>query len=262
MSGLLHQLIEKGKVMKLLSLALLLMASMAFVLSGCGENADPLVSPTDQSLSMQRTGAPLAKVGPVVQRPLSDFLSTQVSQTLWYNGDNPLYRYHVDFAGVISRAYGLSLTPTFEGTITERPLADGRAEVIVDIRSHNALTWMNKWYANYDVVFGEHPFAIKAGAPPTLGYVHLLWNFINEAPGAPIPDFQADVPTKSVKMEARAFGPIKAASGLGPDGTPGHGWTTQVGVLQKFLYDLPLEGQPGTDQGYTAQFVKLEAITN
>jgi hypothetical protein len=247
--------------MKVLSLALLLVASLAFVLMGCSDNSAQLVSPTDQSISMQTTTATLAKGGPVVQRPISDFLSTQVIGTAWYNGDNPLYSYLVDFAGVFSRSNGLDLMPTFEGTITERPLADGTAEVTVDIRSHNALTWIREFYSPYDVVFGENPQAVKTGATPTLGYVHLRWDFINPEPGAPIPDFHTpDVPTKSVKMEASAFGPLKAAAGLGPDGTLGHGWTTQVGVFQKFLYGLPLEGQPGTDQGYTAQFVKLEAV--
>jgi hypothetical protein len=247
--------------MKILSCALLLMASMLFVVMGCSDNSAVPVSPTEQSISMQGTAATLAKGGPVVQRPISDFLSTQVTGTAWYNGDNPLYRYLVDFAGVFPRNNGLDLPPTIEGTITERPLSDGTAEVTVDIRSHNALTWIDK-YATHEVVFGEHPLAVKAHATPTLGYVHLRWDFINSEPRAPIPDFHApNVPTKSVKMEANAFGPLKAAAGMGPDGTPGHGWTNQVGVFQKFLYDLPLEGQPGTDHGYTAQFVKLEAVS-
>lgn len=42
------QIIRKGNVMKTLSLALLLMASIAFVLLGCSDNSSPLVSPTDQ----------------------------------------------------------------------------------------------------------------------------------------------------------------------------------------------------------------------
>jgi hypothetical protein len=248
--------------MKIPSVALLLTASMAFAMLACSDNSAQLVSPTDQSISMQSTAATLTKGGPVVQRPISDFLNTQVTGTMWYNGDNPLYFYRVDFSGVISRNNQLNLTPTFEGTITERPLADGTAEVIVDIRSHNALSWMNNYYPPYEVVFGEGPLAVKGGATPTLGYVHLRWDFVNPTPGAPIPDFHApDVPTKSVKMEARAFGPLKAAAGMGPDGTPGHGWTTQVGLFQKFLYDLPLKGQPGTDHGYTAQFVKLESVS-
>ena len=48
-SSSIPQIIRKGKVMKTLSCALLLMASMAFVLLGCSDNSALPVSPTDQS---------------------------------------------------------------------------------------------------------------------------------------------------------------------------------------------------------------------
>jgi hypothetical protein len=58
MSGLPIRNIRRGNAMKIMSLALLLMASMAFVLVGCSDNSAPLVAPTDQSA---QTPAPLAK---------------------------------------------------------------------------------------------------------------------------------------------------------------------------------------------------------
>jgi hypothetical protein len=58
MSGLPTHIFGKDNVMKILSLTLLLMASMAFVLLGCSDNSAPLVSPTDQSA---QTAAPLEK---------------------------------------------------------------------------------------------------------------------------------------------------------------------------------------------------------
>jgi hypothetical protein len=53
----------KGKAMKLLSCALLLMASMAFVLAGCSDKSDSLLTPKEQPTA---TGSSLAKGGPVV----------------------------------------------------------------------------------------------------------------------------------------------------------------------------------------------------
>jgi hypothetical protein len=52
--------------MKLLSCALLLMASMAFVLAGCTESATPLVSPNEAVASSATSVPSLAKAGPVL----------------------------------------------------------------------------------------------------------------------------------------------------------------------------------------------------
>jgi len=49
--------------MKLLSVAVLLMASLAFVLMGCSDNSAPLVSPTDRAISSPSLPAVLAKAG-------------------------------------------------------------------------------------------------------------------------------------------------------------------------------------------------------
>ncbi len=52
--------------MKLLSLILLLFASMAFVLLGCSDNSAPIVAPSDQALSTATSTTALAKAGPVI----------------------------------------------------------------------------------------------------------------------------------------------------------------------------------------------------
>jgi len=44
--------------MKILSVALLVMASMAFVLSGCSDKSGPIVAPTDQAMSSGSTAGP------------------------------------------------------------------------------------------------------------------------------------------------------------------------------------------------------------
>jgi hypothetical protein len=49
--------------MKILSCALLLMASLAFVLLGCLDNSSPIVVPTDQAVSTATSSSSLAKGG-------------------------------------------------------------------------------------------------------------------------------------------------------------------------------------------------------
>jgi hypothetical protein len=54
---------ERDKVMKILSLALMLMASMAFVMLGCSDNSNSVVTPTDLAISSVSLPASLAKGG-------------------------------------------------------------------------------------------------------------------------------------------------------------------------------------------------------
>jgi hypothetical protein len=57
---------RKGKVMKTLSLALLLTASLAFVLLGCSDNSALLPAPTEQALSTTTLPTALGKGGPIM----------------------------------------------------------------------------------------------------------------------------------------------------------------------------------------------------
>jgi PBP1b-binding outer membrane lipoprotein LpoB len=74
MSGLPIRNIRRGNAMKIMSLALLLMASMAFVLVGCSDKSAPLVAPTDQSA---QTPAPLAKA------VIHYFSGKEINPTYW-----------------------------------------------------------------------------------------------------------------------------------------------------------------------------------
>lgn len=60
------QLIRKGKIMKILSVVLLLMACLAFVLMGCSDNPGSLVTPSDQTLATAASPGSLAKGGAIV----------------------------------------------------------------------------------------------------------------------------------------------------------------------------------------------------
>lgn len=56
-------IIRKGSVMKALSFALMLMASLGFVLLGCSDNSAPVAGPTDQAITSSSSVADLAKGG-------------------------------------------------------------------------------------------------------------------------------------------------------------------------------------------------------
>jgi hypothetical protein len=195
------------------------------------------------------------------QRPLADYLNAQTWASIWNNGDKFRYIYYVDYAGAWDRDFGLGIGTTFEGSITERPLPDGTAEVTVNYHSHNVLSYMREYdpVSNSNIlVFGRGLYDVVAGAAPTLGDVHFKAVFINTAPGAPLPDLVTSQ-VKSIMIEASAFGELRAAAGMGPDGTPGHAWTNQTGLFQKVLFDLKPEGQPGTE-AYTAEIVNLQKV--
>ena len=97
------------------------------------------------------------------QRPLSDFLSKQGTtmvfntpvpdQIGWFNNSSGQFppasaRFALfDYAGLaadyLNHNFGISLGTTTSGSVTERPLADGRAEVTVILHTTNALAWVS-----------------------------------------------------------------------------------------------------------------------
>lgn len=200
-----------------------------------------------------------------VQRPISDFVSAQgitnyfvppVSDFMgWYKtGDDRSLLASVDYAGVSDRYLNGSLGTTFSGSVSERQLPDGRAEVSVNLHTRNTLMYIldaQNWdFATDPLLFGNRAHDVKNGAAPARGDAHFEVVFINTAPGAPLPDFMWAlygywVPTfpllplkypwpgfelVSMRINASADGPLHAASGLGPYGTPGHGRVVQVNL--------------------------------
>jgi hypothetical protein len=118
-------------------------------------------------ISCQAT-LPIPAIAQTTKRPISDFISTQGTFCLPDGHDGctlfqpPVPNYlastappppanasgrcgSVDYAGVADRWLvsqgGPSLNTEFSGTITERALDDGRAEVMVLLHTGNALSW-------------------------------------------------------------------------------------------------------------------------
>lgn len=224
--------------------------SLAFLLAACDRATDnPLSSP---GVSGKNVGTTLHK-GSVVERPLSDFLNTQNPPFGWFDSDNPKYVLVADYAGRLNTTLTLNLGSTFDGKITEQALDDGTAKVTVNLRGRNVLTWARQ-ISPSSLVFGHTPAQVAGGAVPGLGDCHLRWEFINSAPGAPLPANVGAAGTITVDFNVMAFGPLTAASGLGPDGTPGKAWTNQVGLYSNIHPNTPL------DDGFPAEFVKIGKV--
>lgn len=160
----------------------------------------------------------------------------------------------VDYAGLAddwaAGAFGTETT----GTVTERPLPDGRAEIHVRLRTENALTFVVAGgdFAGGELLFGNRAPEVLAGAAPALGESFLHVRFVNTAPGDPLPDLiqlliapEPGQELKFIAFKANVSGPL-------PDGTPG-----RVTVVQTGLFMTPFKG--AVADGFPAEFIKIHA---
>jgi hypothetical protein len=219
----------------------------------------------------------LAQGNTTTTRPFSDWLSTQgtfcaapfgvgggclfvppvPNYVAWTSGlggsssQNTQNRFTlIDYAGLANAwiesqsAGAVSLGTQVSGTVTERALDDGSAEVTVLVHTKNALAWVisGDGKGNYDtargpLLFGHRAQDVLAGGDAVLGNCNLEVVFINTAPGAPLPDLVqltvAAAPGTRFTFEAfqaNATGTLRANFGVS-DGTPGREQVTQTGVL-------------------------------
>jgi hypothetical protein len=224
----------------------------------------------------------LAQPG-TTQRPITDFLSQQgtfcaanpgacstflASYVAWTQPSLGRIAF-IDFAAKESVP---GIVTTTSGTITERALADGRAEVHVVLHTRNALTYVYTFdpagncgeITAKDPLFGRRPS--EAGAK-AVGDATLRFTFINSAPGAPLPDLVSYVTcdpsvsiadVKQISIVAHATGPLRAASGLG-EGTPGRMQTTQRGNIHAAFMN-GFNG--GLADGFPVEHINLRAVGN
>lgn len=99
----------------------------------------------------------------------------------------------VDYAGFAEEYLmansGPSLGTKISGKVIEQPRSDGRAKVFVLLKTKNALTWVQGG-ADFSgpLLFGNKVLDVMAGAEPALCNSTWKIEFINTAPGAPLPD--------------------------------------------------------------------------
>ena len=172
----------------------------------------------------------------------------------------------VDYAGLadewITAETGgaISFGTTFSGTIRERPLADGRADVHVILHTNNALTWVTEGDDfNNPLLFGSRAPDVKDfGAEPALGRSTLIIDFILANPGDPMPDLlqlavfpEPGQEFTTLSVRARAKGLLREAFGV-PDGTPGRFSTVQTNVANP--------GGGATEDGFPVERIDLRVI--
>jgi len=137
----------------------------------------------------------------------------------------------MDYAGVQDAVLGDILGTTITGSINERPLADGRAEVTVQLHTKNALAWAVQGFdtANGPVLFGSRITDVQNGATPALGDCTLTVKFINSAPGDPLPDLIEFLFCRFQDLEFLSFS--GQASGSLANGHPGRLEVTEKGLI-------------------------------
>jgi len=207
-------------------------------------------------------GDPIQAVGPAVQRPLSEFLDIQ-GTFCFPNGlggcrifNPPLPNYldwrdadrnriaAIDYAGLAARYvfenFGLDFGTEISGSVTERPLADGRVLVTVILHTTNAFTWVvsGNDTQNSPVIFGNRIAEVLAGAEPALGDCTLKIEVFNQFSGSPLWDLVqllgfglggGGLGLRSLTFTASALGELHPAFGV-PEGSPGVATVTMMNL--------------------------------
>jgi hypothetical protein len=155
--------------------------------------------------------------------PVANYIYFASSVTNWIGA--------VDYAGLEDRWLKAasdgrrSFHTKFSGTVIERRLADGRAEIVIHLQTEDAAARV--FLPPDTLLFGNRTPAVLAGAQPALGESTLDFDFINPKPGMPLPDLiqTGFVPLPGqefvqLHIRAVATGPLHAAFGV-PEGTRG-----------------------------------------
>jgi hypothetical protein len=261
-----------GSMRRSLTISLISTLILALALLGC---RDLTMTGPVPKLAAEVEGTP-TDIAEAVQRSIEEFVTAQgdyclddgmggcllfIPPVANYLGTSDPGRgicAAVDYAGLadewITAASGgaISFGTTFSGSVTERPMDDGRAEVHVRLNTRNALTWAIDGcdFATSPLIFGHRAPDVLAGADAALGDVKFQIKFVNTAPGAPLPDIMqllfAPEPGQEVRMlaiDARATGTLRAAFGV-PDGTPGHLTDIQSGLFMTHFMGATGDGFP------------------
>ncbi len=175
----------------------------------------------------------------------------------------------VDYAGLADKwiteeSKGeVTFNTQFSGSITERPLKDGRAEVHVRLKTTNALIWAveaGELGFNEPLIFGwRAPDVLDDGKEPSLGTSHYEIKFINTAPGDPLPDILqvAFCPEEGqeitfIRGAVNVRGTFRELYGV-PEGTPGHMQITQTGLFMTGFHGA-------VEDGFPAEHIKLREV--
>lgn len=265
-------------------------------MTGC----DPGILPSDgdqlQAFSFEGQSGKdsLRAGGRAIQRPIEDFVEAQGTFCLdfntgcekeeppcdlfvppvenffaWFDPITEINCASVDYAGLadkwITEESGgdVSFGTEFSGSVTERPLEDGRAEVRVILRTTNALVWVMDEDCDVEspLLFGHRAPEVLDGVEAALGQSHLQVVFINTAPGADLPDLiqlvfcpeeNPDQELLFIAIRATADGPLGEAFGV-EDGTPGRMQLTQTGLFMSGFHGA-------VEDAFPAELIRLRVV--
>ncbi len=252
------------------------LALVAVLLAACGPDAGPVAPPPVRALAA-------AAGGRVTRRSIEEFVAAQPNYCLLPGNPNgcdisipgiDLQAFYdpsndnvivLDYPG-IAAAYlrangGPDLGTTFSGSVTERVLNDGRAEITVVLHTENALTFVEDGTAPVPASvlrLGATPAQVLAGAPVALGSSTLRLTYIAPQPGMPlvaisqISFFEADkYQIVRLGFQAQAEGVLHASSGYA-EGTPGR---VRAKELDRHTPGLLRQGDP-----YRVEYVRLSPL--
>jgi hypothetical protein len=193
------------------------------------------------------------------QRPFSDWLNAQESScnqfVIWWIPQDFSTMAFADYTGkfgaCMQNAGGPALNTVVNGTVSERDLPDGTAEILVNVHFTNTLAYARDLtQGDAPLILGYYPSEL-IGHPenrPGLASGYLQAKFIIEHPGDPLPDL---VFTNVLSIAARinANGPLRAEFGV-PEGTPGKFVVSQTGLT------IP-GGGVGVADSFPAELVRV-----
>lgn len=234
-------------------------------------------------------GATALADGRARQRPLSDFLSTQGSMSIYippvpdywgwtapppgvktpassYVGGNSA---SCDYAGLANAWLiangGPDLGTSVSGKVTERSLSDGRILVHVQLHTTDALVFGMRItapdfgdFATDPLIFGARAQDVLAGATPGIGECNaqFIWK---QSPGALVdynhPFGDPNFEFVSLSFRAHATGPLTELAGYGPDGTLGRLFIAETGFLRTSF-------KGATADAFPAEIVEVRAVGN
>ena len=163
-----------------------------------------------------------------------------------------------DYSGKLGQCItthgGPAFNPEFSGTVTERALPDGTAEIHGDSSFYRYLCPGSD---NTQAVSGTAILGYRAAELFNEPYLQsalangmMQVKFINDYPGAPLPDLTAIPNVLSVSIRIRGEGPLRAAFGVA-EGTPG-----KLVVSQTGLFNSPGQGN-GVADSFPAELVRV-----
>ncbi|MAE66247.1 MAG: hypothetical protein CMJ18_18405 [Phycisphaeraceae bacterium] len=203
--------------------------------------------------------------------PIENFLG-------WLAPDND-FAASVDYAGLADRYLedqdAETIGTTFRGSVTERPLADGRAEIHIRLHTNDALSWVadGNDFGGGNLLMGArggdllNPDGTLNLDDAAFGDSTLHAVIVNAKVGDPLPDLMGLIfdlfvnpqpgevrEIRKISFHASASGPLRAAFGV-EEGTPGRLTVGQTNVDSEGM-------GKGVEDGFPAELVKLRAVGN